>query len=75
MKIIYSETTEKIENFDVKYVTLEKNWIYYDLLKISNQKNPKMNTSVKIMKLTNQMISKYYNHMNRKLMIRGSQRD
>ena len=32
--------------------------IYYDLLKINNQKNLEMNTSLKIMKLTNQMMSK-----------------
>ena len=55
---------------------LEKNGIYYDLLKINNKKNPKMNTSLKIIKLANQMIYKSFNsHMNRKLMIRGFQRD
>ena len=53
---------------------LEKNWIYYDLLKIINKKNPEMKISVKIMKLTNQMISKSRNsHINRKLTIRGFQ--
>ena len=55
---------------------LYKNWIYYDLLKMTYQKNLEMNTSVKIMKLTNQMISKSCNsNMNRKLMIKGFQRD
>ena len=32
-KIIFFETRKK-NNFDIKYVTLEKNWIYYDLLKM-----------------------------------------
>ena len=32
-----------MENFGIKY-----DWIYYDLLKINNQKNPEMNTSIKI---------------------------
>ena len=55
---------------------LEKNCIYYDLLKINNHKNPEMKISVKIMKLTNQMIFKSCNsHMNRKLTIRGFQSD
>ena len=44
--------------FDIEYLILEKNSIYYDLLKIKNQKNLEINTSVKIMKLTKQMISK-----------------
>ena len=52
-KIILSETRQKMENFDLKYYNLKKNWIYYDLLKINNQKNPKMKISVKIMKFTN----------------------
>ena len=59
MKIIYSETREKMENFDKSFVIFQKNCIYYDLLKIKDQKNPKMNTSVKIIKLTNQMRFKY----------------
>ena len=55
---------------------LEKNGIYYDLLKINEQKNLKINTSVNIIKLTNQMISNSRNsHMNRKLTIREFQRD
>ena len=47
-----------MENFNINMWFLEKNWIYYDLLKINNQKIPEMNTSIKIIKLTNQMIYK-----------------
>ena len=45
-------------------------WIYDDLLKINKQKIPKMKISVKIIKLTYQMISKSRkSHMNRKQTI------
>ena len=55
---------------------LETNWIYYDLLKINKQKIPEMKISVKIIKLTYQMISKSRkSYMNRKLKIRGFQRN
>ena len=37
---------------------LDKKRIYCDLLKINDQKNPEMKISVKIIKLTNQKISK-----------------
>ena len=47
-----------MEKFDIKFVILDKNWIYYDLLKINDQKNLEMNTLAEIIKLTNQMISK-----------------
>ena len=54
---------------------LGKNWIYYDLLKINNKKDPEMKIFIKIMKLTNQMISISSNsHMSWKLMTRGFQR-
>ena len=42
MKIIYSET-EILKIFDIQF---KKNWIFYDLLKIKDQKNPQMNTLV-----------------------------
>ena len=52
-----------------------KKWIYYELLKIKDQKNPEMNTSEKIFKLTNQMISKSWNwYINRKLTTTGFKR-
>ena len=42
--------------------------IYYELLKIKDQKIPEMNTSEKIFKLTSQMISKSWNlYINGKL--------
>ena len=47
-----------MENFDIEFMILDKNWIYYDLLKMNDDKNPEMNPSMKIIKLTNQMISK-----------------
>ena len=77
MKIRFSQTREKIENSDIKYVIFPEDiWIYYNLLKINNEKNPKMKILVKIMKMTNQMISKSRNsHMNTKLTIRGFERD
>ena len=57
-KYIFSKIREKEENFDLKIVFLEKNWIYYNLLKINKQKIPEMKISIKILKLTYQMISK-----------------
>ena len=39
----------------------DKKWIYYELLKINDQKIPEMNASHKIFKLTGQMISKSCN--------------
>ena len=57
MKIIFSETGEKMENFHIKYMTLGKNWIYYDLLKIKDYKNPEIKISDKIIKLTNLLIA------------------
>ena len=55
---------------------LKKNWIYYELLKIKDQKNLEMNTLVKILKLTKKMISKSCNwDVNRNITARGFQRD
>ena len=65
-----------MENFYIKYVTFREELDYYDLLKINDKTNPETKILVKILKLTNQMISKSRNsHMNRKLTIRGFQRD
>ena len=58
MKIIFLETKEKEENFDVKIWFLEKNLIYCDFSKINRHKVIAMKVSVKILKLTYQMISK-----------------
>ena len=45
MKIIYSETIEKMEFIDIKFVIFREVWIsYYELLKIKDQKNLEMNT-------------------------------
>ena len=86
MKIIYSESIF-IDKMEQKYV--RENGIYwykiqdflirigyYELLKIKDQKNPEINTSEKIFKLTGQMLSKSWNlYINRKLSTRGFQRD
>ena len=65
-----------MENFDLKYVVFIEDLIHCDLFKINNQKNHQTNTSVKIMKFSNQMISKSYNsHMNTNHTITGFQRD
>ena len=62
MNIIYSESIEKLKITDIKFVIFfEKNWIYYKLFKIKDEKNREMNTSVKSFKLTKQMTSKYCN--------------
>ena len=50
-----------MEFIDIRFLFFDKNWIYYELLKIKDQKNPEMNTTVKIFKLTNQMIFKSCN--------------
>ena len=78
MKIIFLETREKMENFDIKYVIFREELylLWFIDLKINNNKNLKMKTLAKIMKLNNLVTSKYYNlHMNGKLTIRGFQRD
>ena len=38
MKIIFLETREKEENFDIKTSFLEHNWIYCDFSKSTNRK-------------------------------------
>ena len=58
---IFSQTREKEENCFITYVILEKNWIYYDLLKINKHKNPGLKILVKIIKLTCQIICKSRN--------------
>ena len=35
-----------MEIIDIQFMIFEMNWIYYELLKIKDQKNPEMNTSV-----------------------------
>ena len=47
-----------MEFIDIKFMIFDKNWIYYELLKIKDQKNSEINTLAKIFKLTIQMISK-----------------
>ena len=48
-----------MQNFDIQFVIFKNNWIYYNLLKIKDQKkNPGINISVSIIKLADQMISK-----------------
>ena len=60
-----------MENFNINIRFLEKNRIFYGLLKMNNHKNLEMKISVKIMKLTDQIISKSRNsHMNKNLTIR-----
>ena len=55
---------------------MDKKWIYYELLKINDQKIPEMNTSEEIFKLNDQMKSKSYNlYVNGKLRTRGIQQD
>ena len=59
--MIYLETREKMNLLIYNSWFLDKNWIYYELLKIKYQKIPEMNTSEEIFKLTSQMKSKSYN--------------
>ena len=47
-----------MEFIDIELVILDKKWIYYELLKIKDQKIPEMNTTEEIFKLTSQMKSK-----------------
>ena len=55
---------------------MDKKWIYYELLKINDQKIPEMNTSEEIFKLNDQMKSKSCNlYVNRKLRTIGIQQD
>ena len=55
---------------------MEKKWIYYELLKINDQKIPEINTSEEIFKLNAQMKSKSWNfYVNGKLRTRGIQKD
>ena len=55
---------------------LDKNWIYYELLKIKYQKIPEMNTSQEIFKLTSQMKSRSWNlYVNGKLRTREIERN
>ena len=65
-----------METFDIKFVIFRQELVFYDFSKISQHKIPEIKISVKIIKLTNQMISKSSNsHMNRNLLIRGLQRN
>ena len=76
MKRRYLETREKMEFIDIYFVILDKKWIYYELLKINDQKIPEMNTSEEIFKLNAQMKSKSCNlYVNGKLRNRGIQKD
>ena len=55
---------------------MDKKWIYYELLKINDQKIPEINTSEEIFKLNDQMKSKSCNlYVNGKLRTRGIQKD
>ena len=57
-----------MEFLDIYFVILDKKWIYYELLKINDQKIPKINTSEEIFKLNDQMKSKSCNfYVNGKL--------
>ena len=44
-----------MEFIDIELVILDKKWIYYELLKIKDQKIPQINTSEEIFKLNDQM--------------------
>ena len=60
-----------MEFIDIEFVFLDKNWIYYELLKIKYQKIPEMNTSEEVFKLIGQMKSKSCNlYINGKLRTR-----
>ena len=55
---------------------MDKKWIYYELLKINDQKIPEINTSEEIFKLNAQMKSKSCNlYANENLRTRGIQQD
>ena len=56
-KLYFLKLERKWKIFVYNSWFLDNNWIYYDLLKINDQKNSEMNTLFKIIKLTNQMIS------------------
>ena len=57
-------------------IFLDKKWIYYELLKINDQKIPEINTSEEIFKLNAQMKSKSCNfYVNGKLITKGIQKD
>ena len=61
-----------MEFIDIKFIFLDKKWIYYELLKIKYQKIPEINTLKEIVKLTGQMKSKCCNlYVNGKLRTRG----
>ena len=61
-----------MEFIDIKLVTFREEWIYYELLKVKDQKIPKINTSEEIFKLTGQMISKSCNlYINGNIRTRG----
>ena len=54
---------------------MDKKWIYYELLKINDQKIPEINTSEGIFKLNAQMKSKSCNfYVNGNLRTRGIQK-
>ena len=55
---------------------MDKKWIYYELLKINDQKIPEIDTSEEIFKLNAQMKSKSCNfYVNGKLRTRRIQQD
>ena len=55
---------------------MDKKWIYYELLKMNDQKILKINTSEEIFKLNAQMKSKSYNlYVNGKIRSREIQQD
>ena len=53
-------------NFDIKFMILDKNKIYHDISKIIQHKILEIKISVKFIKLTNQMISKFTNYQNQR---------
>ena len=65
-----------MEFIDIYFVIFGYERIYYELLKINDQKIPEINTSEKIFKLNAQMKSKSCNFdVNGKLRTRGIQQD
>ena len=58
-----------MEFIDINSWFFDKKWIYDELLKIKDQRIPKMNTSEKIFKLTSQMISKFQRDQNCQILI------
>ena len=50
--------SEKMEFIDIRFKIFREELVYHELLKIKDLKNPEINTSEKIFKLTRQVLSK-----------------